>query len=340
MDRYCRLPKAVICCTNSTVAPTDMCWFFSFLLFIFPRPPPAPAPGSTRVKIRGSMSDRTGDRMSLRGLKGYTITVLGAGVMGTAVVSAILNSEIDPFPKKIILCTNSPSATLQETFKGHEAIEFSFGVEDNNKAVSQADVLILGVKPYMCRQVYEQVSSSLTGRQLVISLLAGTTLGELSIFSPYVVRVMTNTPAKYGCGTAAISFSSEVTAEQQQLVKHLIDPIGLSVVIPEKNMDIATSLIGSGPAFCLLMMESLIDGAVRMGMPFDVARLSAAKVMEGTAKMLLESGEHPAALKSKVCTPGGTTIGGLLKMEDGAIRSTIARGVEEAANISASFAKK
>ena len=87
------------------------------------------------------------------------------------------------------------------------------------------------------------------------------------------------------------------------------------------------------------MMESMIDGAVRMGMPYDVASVAAAKVMEGTARMVLETGEHPAALKSKVCTPGGTTIGGLLTMEDRGL-SAIARGVEEAANISASFAKK
>ena len=83
----------------------------------------------------------------------------------------------------------------------------------------------------------------------------------------------------------------------------------------------------------------MIDGAVRMGMPYDVASVAAAKVMEGTARMVLETGEHPAALKSKVCTPGGTTIGGLLTMEDRGLRSAIARGVEEAANISASFAK-
>ncbi|KAI5965688.1 PRO3 [Candida pseudojiufengensis] len=272
-------------------------------------------------------------------MKDYTIVVLGAGVMGTAVVSAILKQKFDPYPKKIILCTSKPNENLQQQYKEESIVSYSSG-KDNIKAVKQADVIILGVKPYMYQQVYDQVKDSLSGDQLLISLLAGTTIKELSIFTKYVAKVMTNTPAKYGCGTAAISFSPDVSQDQQDLVQKLIDPIGLSVVIPEKNMDIATSLIGSGPAFCLLMMESMIDGAVRMGMPFDIAKVSAAKVMEGTAKMLLESGDHPAALKSKVCTPGGTTIGGLLKMEDGAIRSTIARGIEEAANISASFAKK
>lgn len=272
-------------------------------------------------------------------MKDYTITVLGCGVMGSAVTSAILKAKFEPYPKKMILCTAEPEA-LSQQFGNEPMIELSSGAEENRKAVKEADVIILGLKPFMYEEVYEQVKDSLTGNQLVISLMAGVTIKELSIFTKYVAKVMTNTPARYGCGTAAISFAPEVTKEQQELVKKLIEPIGLTVTIPEKNMDIATSLIGSGPAFCLLMMESMIDGAVRMGMTYDVARISAAKVMEGTAKMLIETGDHPAALKSKVCTPGGTTIGGLLKMEDGALRSSIARGIEEAANISASFAKK
>ncbi|WLF80249.1 delta 1-pyrroline-5-carboxylate reductase [Lodderomyces elongisporus] len=273
-------------------------------------------------------------------LEEFTLTVLGAGVMGTAVSSAILNSSVKPYPKKVILCTPQPTDTLKETFDKFDNVEYSFTAEGNKKAVKEADIILLAVKPFMYQQVYDEVKDALTGDQLLISLLAGTTINELSIFTKNVAKVMTNTPARYGCGTAAIAFSPDVSQEQQELVKKLIEPVGLTVCIPEKNMDIATSLIGSGPAFCLLMMESMIDGAVRMGMPYDVARVSAAKVMEGTAKMLLETGDHPAALKSKVCTPGGTTIGGLLKMEDGALRSTIARGIEEAANISASFAKK
>ncbi|KAG7665553.1 PRO3 [[Candida] subhashii] len=274
-------------------------------------------------------------------MKDYTIVVLGCGVMGTAVTSAILKSKFDPYPAKIIACTiPSEEENLKKVFAGNDIVEISAGSERNNQAVAKADIIILGCKPFMYETIYNEVKQSLTGKQLLISLLAGTTIKELSIFTPYVAKVMTNTPARFGCGTAAIAFASEVTEEQQELVMKLIDTVGMTVKIPEKNMDIATSLIGSGPAFCLLMMESMIDGAVRMGMPYDIAQKSAAKVMEGTAKMVLETGEHPAALKAKVCTPGGTTIGGLLKMEDKGVRSAIARGVEEAAVISASFAKK
>lgn len=271
----------------------------------------------------------------------YTITVLGCGVMGTAVTSAILRSKFEPYPAKIICCTNSEKLASELASKlDNKLIETSYGVESNKKAVAGADIIILGCKPFMFKDVYEQVKDSLTGKQLIISLLAGTTIEELSVMSPYVAKVMTNTPAQFGCGMAGVAFSSDAEPKYSDLVMKLIDPVGKATKLPEKNMDAATALIGSGPAFCLLMMEALIDGGIRMGLPYVVAKESAAKVMEGTAKMVMETGDHPAALKSKVCTPGGTTIGGLLKMEDAGVRSGIARAVEEAANISASFAKK
>lgn len=273
-------------------------------------------------------------------MKDYTITVLGSGVMGTAVTSAILNSEFDEYPSKIICCNNSE--TLSNKLKAklsNPIVEFSYGTA-NKEAVKQAQVIILGCKPYMYQEIYEQVKDSLTGDQLVISLLAGTTIEELKIFSPYVAKVMTNTPAQFGCGMATIAFSPEAEPKYEDLVMKLINPVGKAIKIPEKNMDAATALVGSAPAFCLLMMESLIDGGVRMGIPYETAKQCAAKVMEGTGKMVDQTGEHPAVLKSKVCTPGGTTIGGLLKLEDEGVRGAIARAIEESTNISKSFAKK
>lgn len=270
----------------------------------------------------------------------YTITVLGCGVMGTAVVSAILKAEFLPYPAKIICCTSREELALSLKKKlNHEIIEVSYGAEANSVAADEADIVILACKPYMYQTILNQ--APIKQDSLLISLLAGVTTEELSSYSNSVAKVMTNTPAQYGCGTAMVSFSSPGVEEKYgDLVMKLVNPVGLAMKIPEKNMDAATALVGSGPAFCLLMMESLIDGGVRMGLPFAVAKDAAAKVMEGTAKMVLETGDHPAALKSKVCTPGGTTIGGLLKLEDAGVRGSIARAVEEAANISASFAKK
>lgn len=274
-------------------------------------------------------------------MKDYTIAVLGCGNLGSAVTNAILNSSFEPYPAKIICCTNSEKSAENVRAKfDHEIIEVSHGIDSNKAAVAKANIIILGCKPYMYQTVYEQVKDSLNGEQLLISLLAGTTTDELSIFTPYVAKVMTNTPAQYGCGMAAVCFSKEAEAKYSELVMKLIQPIGSAVQIVEKNMDAATALVGSAPAFVLLMLESMIDGGVRMGLPFDVARESAIKVMEGTAKMVLDSGEHPAVLKSKICTPAGTTIGGLAKLEDAGVRSGIIRAIEESALISASFSKK
>lgn len=271
---------------------------------------------------------------------GFTLVILGAGVMGQAFTSAVLNSEVKPFPGKIYLCVKNPAgrAALEEKYP-QASIEVVTSTEGNQKCVAEADVVLLACKPFHYKAVYEEVKDSLSHQPLLLSLLAGVTIEQLSIFTPNVARIMTNTPAKYGCGMATVAFSPNADAEQKDLVLKLSDTLGTAMEIPEKSMDAATALVGSGPAFCLLMMEALYDGGVRMGLAHDVARTAAAKVMEGTAKMVLETGEHPAVLKSKVCTPGGTTIGGLLKMEDAGVRGAISRAVEEAAIISASFAK-
>ncbi|KAJ8144369.1 hypothetical protein OXX80_003422 [Metschnikowia pulcherrima] len=271
---------------------------------------------------------------------GFTLVVMGAGVMGSTFTSAILNSDVKPYPGKVHLCLNSDrkKKELKETYP-QEFVEVHSDLDAKNKAVAEADVIILGCKPFHYKSVYEEIKGSLGHEPLLLSLLAGVTIDQLSIFTPNVARVMTNTPARYGCGMATVAFASGASEQQRKFVLALSDTLGTAMEIPEKNMDAATALVGSGPAFCLLMMEALYDGGVRMGLQHDVAKTAAAKVMEGTAKMVLETGEHPAVLKSKVCTPGGTTIGGLLKMEDSGVRGAISRAVEEAAVISASFSK-
>ncbi|CDK29350.1 unnamed protein product [Kuraishia capsulata CBS 1993] len=266
----------------------------------------------------------------------YTVCILGAGVMGTAVLSAILKSEFTPYPKGFICCTGSEESAIRVKH-AFPNVDTSFG-GNNDKAVSQSDVVILGCKPFMCEKILESVKTSIEGK-LLISLAAGWTIDQLQKYSTRVARVMTNTPAKFGYGMAVISLN-EGAEPDRELIEKLINPVGKAIFLPEKNMDAATSLVGSGPAFCLLMMESLIDGGVRMGIPYAAAKECAAKVMEGTARMVIETGDHPAVLKSAVCTPGGTTIGGLMVMEDKGLRSAIARGVEEAAVIAAQLGKK
>lgn len=271
--------------------------------------------------------------------QGFNLVVLGAGVMGSAFTSAIVNSDVKPFPGKISLLVESGANTDHLTKAFPQDYVHVVSGDDKAKAVSEADVIILGCKPYHYKPIHEEYKAHLAHEPLFISLLAGVTIEQLLILSPNIARVMTNTPARYGCGMATVAFSGLATANTKEVVLALADTLGTAMEIPEKNMDAATALVGSGPAFCLLMMEALYDGGVRMGLQHDVARKAAAKVMEGTAKMVLETGEHPAVLKSMVCTPGGTTIGGLLKMEDSGVRGAISRAVEEAAVISASFSK-
>lgn len=262
------------------------------------------------------------------------------GVMGTAVTAAVTESNMKPFPKRVILCSKLANSheRLKKQFQ-QDYVEVVTDVDRKKAAIKEADVFLLGCKPFHFESVHEEVRDSLAHNPLVISLLAGVTIDNLSIFSDKIARVMTNTPAQFGAGMATVALS-ELASEYRQFVVDFASCVGAAQEIPEKNMDAATALVGSGPAMCLLMMEALYDGGVRMGLTHDVARTAAAKVMEGTAKMALETGEHPAVLKSKVCTPGGTTIGGLLKLEDAGVRGAIARAVEEAAIISASFAKK
>lgn len=275
----------------------------------------------------------------------YTLTILGAGVMGSAVLSAILKSKPTPFPGKIYCCTGSSASAerLQKTYG--DSIITSYG-ENNIEPVRKADLIILGCKPYMCQTILDSVKDGLNENQIVISLLAGWTISQLTngMGTQYIARVMTNTPAKYGCGTAIVSFSQGLQGSKfektRAAVMKLVDTVGMALELPEKNMDAATSLVGSGPAFVLLMMQALAEGGVRMGIPYEVSKKCAAKVMEGTAKMVMESGQHPEALKSMVCTPGGTTIGGLMVLEDKGVRGAISRSVEEAANIATNLGKK
>lgn len=245
----------------------------------------------------------------------------------------------------IITCNHdNPSAQqvtdLIATFeKSPNGIEVESTFDQNVRAVQEATVIILGTKPYLAEPVLDGVRDVIDGK-LIISLAAGWTIDQLQNYTRKVSRVMTNTPAKYGYGCAVVSHSSEVSAEERKVVDQLIGHVGKCIELPEKNMDAATALVGSGPAFVLLMLESLMESGIKMGIPLKESRECAIKVLEGTAKMVEESGEHPTVLKHQVCTPGGTTIAGLCVMEDRGVKSGIIRGVEEASIVAAKLGKK
>lgn len=283
---------------------------------------------------------------------GYTLTMIGCGVMGQAVLAAIYNApkaedaeSAALYPTKVIACNHDDESSQQVTDMINAlpaspngiVVESSWG--KNREAIIESHVVFLGTKPFLVEAVMDDIADVM-GDKLLISICAGWTIESLQKYTKHVSRIMTNTPAKYGYGCAVVSHSTEVTSEQRGVVAQLIGHVGKYIELPEKNMDAATALVGSGPAFVLLMLEALMESGIQMGIPLKESKECALKVMEGTVKMVEASGSHPSVLKHQVCTPGGTTIAGLCVMEDKGVKSGIIRGVEEAAKVSAYLGKK
>lgn len=290
--------------------------------------------------------------MDIKLKDGYTICFLGCGTMGTAVLGAVLdslskgNKEGDaPKPGKFMACvTRQESADRlhKDLTSSAPDIPVEILIKDNGSAY-KADVFVLGSKPYMAEKILTPLQQMLEGKVLV-SLLAGKTIADIESYSgrcpkPLVVRAMTNTPSRIGAGMTVLSFPDNADVDESvvKAVSWIFEQTGKCITLEEKQMDVSTALCGSSPAFCFLIIEALADGAVRMGMPYNTAFQCAAQSMLGAAKMVVESGQHPAVLKSAVCTPGGTTIGGLLALEDKGVRSSVARAVEESTNIAKSL---
>lgn len=209
---------------------------------------------------------------------------------------------------------------------------------DNIAEATRADVVILGVKPQMAASVFAVpgMADAVRGKML-ISLCAGVRIAQLEAWAPgaRVVRAMPNTPALIREGMTVLSPGSTATAEDLALAKRMFQSVGRCRVLEEKHMDAVTGLSGSGPAFACVILEALADGGVMMGLPRDVAIELAAQTMQGAARLVLQTGEHPAALRDRVTTPAGCTIAGLFRMEEGRVRSTLARTVQEAAEVAA-----
>jgi pyrroline-5-carboxylate reductase len=203
----------------------------------------------------------------------------------------------------------------------------------NLKAVQEADVVLLCCKPQQARLILseEGITQALEGK-LLISILAGVTISQISAWvspSTKVVRAMPNTPCKIreGMTVASIPHSSDVEVDRSIILK-IFSSIGRCRFLDEKHFDACTALSGSGPAFACIFLEAMADGGVMMGLPRAEALELAAQTLQGAARMVLQTGAHPAQIKDAVTTPGGCTIAGLLALEDGRVRSTIARGIQ------------
>jgi pyrroline-5-carboxylate reductase len=256
------------------------------------------------------------------------IAILGCGQMGETMLKGFLYSK----------AFKSGDFTLTTKFDDHEAqlktkYKDIMVTQDNELAIKDADIVILAVNPDAAKEVLVPLKEQLKSK-LLVSICAGITLEKLEEWTDCtrLVRAMPNIPCGIGEGTIALVYSKKSTSEDNKVVKDLFAHLGMCIPIDEKQMNTVTALAASGPAFAFVILEALADGAVMMGLSRQLAAKLTAQMFQGSARLLLETGEHPAALKDQVTTPGGITTAGLLEMEDGKIRSTLAKTIQKASS--------
>jgi pyrroline-5-carboxylate reductase len=261
------------------------------------------------------------------------LTVLGAGKLGGILLRAYL--------KEGLFSANRVTATVRHAERA-AALTNQLGVPvstDNRKAVKGADIILMTVKPQTVAEVLREIALEINAQTLVVSVAASVptsyleqqlaaSCGELDEVP--VVRAMPNTPAAIGCGMTAICAGAHAGRDHLEIARSMFDAVGRTVVLDEKHMDAVTGLSASGPAFAYIILESLAEAGVKVGLPRDVATLLAAQMMKGAASVVLETGDHPALLKDAVTTPAGCTIDGILELEEGKLRVTLIKAVVKA----------
>lgn len=258
---------------------------------------------------------------------GHTLGVIGAGVMGRTLMKGLLDAGlVEPSQ----LWAGEKSRTTCEKVTKDLGIDAR---HDYHARLPEAAIVLVCCKPFQIDDVAAYLKESgLRPGTLLISILAGVTTARLQtlIDNPWV-RSLPNTPSIIGEGMTVICAGSTATQEHLAIAEKIFKAVGRCEVIEEKLLNAITALSGCGPAYMYMILEALSDAGVRLGVRRDLALQIAAQTMLGSAKMVLETGRHPAALKDDVTTPGGSTIAGLLALEDGKLRSVLARAVEEAA---------
>jgi pyrroline-5-carboxylate reductase len=253
---------------------------------------------------------------------------IGSGKMATALVRGMIRAgTADPGSIAVSDPLESARATLADE-SGASALP------DNRRVAESSDAIVLAVKPQSMAAVLDELRPVLTSEHLVVSIAAGISIAAiargLGAEPRRVVRVMPNTPALLGEGASAYCLGPHARPEDEATVRSCLDAVGRSFRVSEPLLDAVTGLSGSGPAFVYTMIEALSDGGVRMGLPRDVATALAAQTVLGAAKMVLETGLHPGALKDQVTSPGGTTIAGLHALERSGVRAGLMNAVEAA----------
>ena len=254
------------------------------------------------------------------------IGLLGAGNMAGALLRGLLGG-------KTLRTEQIRASDLRAEHLAQ--LEKSYGIQthtDNTELLAWANVIVLAVKPQVIAQVLEQMAGVVKSDTLVISIAAGVPLSAIEARLPgvRVLRAMPNTAAIALASATGIAAGTHASLEDLQFARTLFDAVGRSAVLDESALDAVTGLSGSGPAYVMLMIEALADGGVKVGLSRETALMLATQTVYGSAKLLLETGEHPAKLKDMVTSPGGTTIAGLHAMEAGSVRHALMNAVEAA----------
>ncbi|MDC0833980.1 pyrroline-5-carboxylate reductase [Geitlerinema sp. CS-897] len=256
-----------------------------------------------------------------------SLGIIGGGVMAEAILSRLLTQQVYR-PSEVWVGEPKPQRRrdLAETYGVRTS-------DDNRQASENADVLLLAVKPQAFQAVAAELRpAKIATSTLIVSILAGVPLQKLEAAFPQhpVVRVMPNTPALVGAGTSALAAGRFVTDETLETAKRILSAVGTVVEVSESLMDAVTGLSGSGPGYVAIAIEALADGGVAAGLPRDVATQLAIETVRGTAQLLSETGLHPAQLKDRVTSPGGTTITGIAELEAKGLRSALISAVRAA----------
>jgi pyrroline-5-carboxylate reductase len=255
------------------------------------------------------------------------VAVLGAGKIGGILLQAFL--------KQNLFAPGQNHATVGHADRAL-ALSTQWGVDvttNNLEAVRQSDLILLGVKPFQVPDLVAEIRPGLTPAKTLISFAASVktrAIEEAAGMEIGVIRAMPNTPSALGAGAAGLCKGRFVRAEQMELAVRIFETVGRAVVVDEKHMDAVTGLSASGPAYIYIIIEALAEAGVKVGLSRDVATQLAAQTTFGAAKMVLETGYHPALLKDAVTTPAGCTIDGILELEEGGLRVTLIKAVMRA----------
>ncbi len=255
------------------------------------------------------------------------VAVLGAGKMGGILLQAFL--------KENLFAADRIHATVGHAERAL-ALSTQWGVDvstNNLEAVKQSDLILVGVKPFQVPELIAEIKPALSKGKMLVSFAASVktrAIEEAAGMDIAVVRAMPNTPSALGAGAAALCRGRFVSDAQMALAQRLFETVGRTVLVDEKHMDAVTGLSGSGPAYLYIIIEALAEAGVKVGLPREIATQLAAQTAYGAAKMVLETGYHPALLKDAVTTPAGCTIDGILELEEGGLRVTLIKAVMRA----------